>query len=258
MSDPLPSHVAFTRFVSENLAFFDYAKFDELQHLIECIEKVMANTGTPVAHMVDVDILRMLIEKDVPMANGDNDITAGITSSQSKPVDPARSRELTVYVQILLLLWETRTYLRRLWNVSKHQAATKGKASKETVRALQRIPNSTNLTERYLARSQEIMTALETPEGQLGLCTSFSEVMAVDSELRVDKEDAEGDMDTSMTLNGDGGYETPSERGESATPGSGQKRGRKRKSIDSNQNTPRKKGRSKKSSSVQGRSVSFA
>jgi cohesin loading factor subunit SCC2 len=101
------------------------------------------------------------------------------------------------------------------------------------------------------------VTALETPEGQLRLCTSFSEVMAVDSELRVDKDDAEGDMDTSMTMNGEG-YETPSERGESATPGSGQKRGRKRKSIDSNQNTPRKKERSKKSSSVQGRSVSFA
>jgi cohesin loading factor subunit SCC2 len=256
MSDPLPSHVALTRFVSENLAFFDYSKIDELQHLIECIEKVMANTGTPVAHMVDVDILRMLIEKDAPMVD-ENGFAVGVMSSQSKPIGPARSRELTVYVQILLLLWETRTYLRRLWNVSKHQAATKGKANKETVRALQRIPNSTNLTEKYLARNQEILTALETPEGQLSLCTSFSEVMAVDSELRVDKEDAEGEMDTSMTINGDG-YETPSERGESATPGSGQKRGRKRKSIDSNQNTPRKKGRSNKSSSVQGRSVSFA
>ncbi|KAG9541481.1 hypothetical protein KCU79_g18536, partial [Aureobasidium melanogenum] len=158
MSDSLPSHVAFTRFVCENLAFFDYAKFEELQHLIDCIEKVMANTGTPVAHMVDVDILRMLIEHDVPMADGESGITNGATSSQSKPVDPARSRELTVYVQILLLLWETRTYLRRLWNVSKHQAATKGKASKENVRALQRIPNSTNLTEKYLARNQEIMS----------------------------------------------------------------------------------------------------
>ncbi|KAG9687934.1 hypothetical protein KCU95_g10577, partial [Aureobasidium melanogenum] len=257
MSGPLPSHVAFTRFVCENLAFFDYAKFDELQHLIECIEKVMANTGTPVAHMVDVDILRMLIEQDAPMADGENGITNGATSSQSKPVDPARSRELTVYVQILLLLWETRTYLRRLWNVGKHQAATKGKASKENVRALQRIPNSTNLTEKYLARNQEIMRALESPESQRSLCTSFSEVMAVDSELKVDKEDVDGDMDTSMTLNGDG-YETPSERGESATPGSGQKRGRKRKSIDSSQNTPRKKGRPRKSPSVQGRSVSFA
>ncbi|KAG9964955.1 hypothetical protein KCU61_g2272, partial [Aureobasidium melanogenum] len=257
MSNPLPSHVAFTRFVCENLAFFDYAKFDELQHLIECIEKVMANTGTPVAHMVDVDILRMLIEQDAPMADGESGVPIGTTSSQSKPVDPARSRELTVYVQILLLLWETRTYLRRLWNVSRHQAATKGKASKENVRALQRIPNSTNLTEKYLARNQEIMSALETPESQRSLCTSFSEVMAVDNELKVDKEDADGDMDTSMTLNGDG-YETPSERGESATPGSGQKRGRKRKSIDSSQNTPRKKGRARKSPSVQGRSVSFA
>ncbi|KAK6000974.1 hypothetical protein QM012_003057 [Aureobasidium pullulans] len=256
-SDLLPSHVAFTRFVCENLAFFDYAKFDELQHLIECIEKVMANTGTPVAHMVDVDILRMLIERDGPMAGNESSITHGATWSQSKPVDPARSRELTVYVQILLLLWETRTYLRRLWNVSKHQAATKGKVSKENVRPLQRIPNSTNLTEKYLARNHEIMKALETPESQLSLCTSFSEVMAVDSELKVDQEDADGDMDTSMTMNGDG-YETPSERGESATPGSGQKRGRKRKSIDSSQNTPRKKGRPRKSPSVQGRSVSFA
>ncbi|KAI5235583.1 hypothetical protein E4T43_09170 [Aureobasidium subglaciale] len=260
MSGTLPSHVAFTRFVSENLAFFDYAKFDELQHLIDCIEKLMANTGTPVAHMVDVDILRVLIEKDVPMIDSENGLPneTAANEGQGKSVAPARLRELTVYVQVLLLLWELRTYLRRLWNVSRHQAAaTKGKASKEVVRALQRIPNSTNLTERYLARNQEIMRALETPESQLNLCTSFSEVMAVDSELKVDKEDAEEEMDNSMTMNGDG-YETPSERGESATPGSGQKRGRKRKSIDSSQNTPRKKGRPRKSSSVQGRSVSFA
>ncbi|KAI4727611.1 hypothetical protein E4T49_04666 [Aureobasidium sp. EXF-10728] len=257
MSDSLPSHVAFTRFVCENLAFFDYSKIDELQHLIDCIEKVMANTGTPVAHSVDVDILRMHIEQDAPMADSENGVANGATSFQSKPVDPARSRELTVYVQILLLLWETRTYLRRLWNVSKHQTATKAKASKETARALQRIPNSTNLTEKYLAHNQEIIRALETPEAQLSLCTSFSEVMAVDSELRVDKEDVEGDMDLSMTMIEDG-YGTPSERGGSATPGSAQKRGRKRKSIDSSQNTPRKKGKQRKSPSVQGRSVSFA
>ncbi|THW08545.1 hypothetical protein D6D24_09123 [Aureobasidium pullulans] len=259
MSGALPSHVAFTRFVSENLAFFDYSKFDELQHLIDCLEKLMANTGTPVAHMVDVDVLRMLIEQDAPMTDVENGVANPTTStgSQSKPVEPARLRELTVYVQILLLLWELRTYLRRVWNVSRHQTLAKGKASKEGIRAPQRIPNSTNLTERYLQRNQEIMKALEAPEDQLRLCSSFSEVMAVDSELKVDREDEEGDMDTSMTLNGDG-YETPSERGESATPGSGQKRGRKRKSIDSSQNTPRKKGRPRKNSSVQGRSVSFA
>jgi cohesin loading factor subunit SCC2 len=258
MSGDLPLHVAFTRFCCENLAFFDYTKFEELQHLIDCVEKVMANTGTPVAHMVDVDILRMRIEQDVPAVDAENEIMNGTASAQSNSIDPTRLRELAVYAQILLILWELRTYLRRLWNVSKHQAVAKGKANKDGARAPQRIPNATGLTDKYLGRNQEIMSALETPEGQLGICTSFSEVMAIDSELKVEKEDVDGDMDTLMTLDGDD-YETPSERDDSVAPGSGQKRGRKRKSIGSSQNTtPRKKGKARKSSSVQGRSVSFA
>lgn len=259
MSGSLPKHVAFTRFCSENLAFFDYAKFEELQHLIDCIERIMADTGTPIAHMIDVDILRVRIEQDVPMVNNENGVANRATQAGApdSATDPARLRELTVYAQILLLLWELRTYLRRLWNVSKHQAANKGKAAKEGVRVPQRIPNSVNFTEKFLARNQEIVKALESVGGQYNICTAFSEVMAVDSDLKVEKEDADGEMDTSMTLDGDG-YETPSERGNSATPGSGQKRGRKRKSIDSSQNTPRKKGRPRKNSSVQGRSVSFA
>lgn len=259
LTGQLPAHVDMTRFISENLAFFDYGKLDELQHLVAGLEKAVSDTGTGISHAIEIEVLRLNIEHQQAQAMH---LTAGADPTQLPPeprvfpsIDPVRLRQLTIYSQILLLIWELRTYLRRLWNLSK-QAATRGRpaaAGKDNaIRAPQRIPNSTNLTEKFLARNAEIIAALETPEKQRGLCASFAELMAVDNELKVADED-EAMLDTSMTMtgvaaNGDG-YETPSEsvRSGSVGPGpgsAGAKRGRKRKSLGdsrSNTATPRKK-----------------
>lgn len=261
LSGDLPSHVDMVRFIIENLAFFDYTKLDELQHLTAGLEKVVSDTGTGISHTIEVEVLRLHIE-DQQMLDVQQDGSLSNADPAQLPtpiisIAPARLRQLTIYSQILLLIWELRTYLRRLWNLSR-PANTRGRqpaAGKDAAaRAPTRIPNSTNLTERFLARTAEITSALAKGEKQRALCAAFAELMAVDNELKVAAEDDEDGLDTTMTMNGDG-YETPSEgsaRSASAAPGSAQvgaaKRGKKRKSIGDSQNTPKKRGRQRKSS----------
>ena len=257
------------RFCVENLAFFDYNKLDELQHLTAALEKVVSDTGTGITHTIEVEIQQLNILSDQPMANALPDGQGGSMSSgyaapisNVVPIAPARLRQLAVFSQILLLLWDLRTYLRRLWNLSR-PTAVRGRppaAGKDAtaIRAPQRIPNSTSLTEKFLSRNKEIFSSLQSESKQRALCIAFAELMTVDNEMKVGG-DNDDDADTSMTLggaNGDG-YETPSEAGSgrsgSAGPGSaGPKRGLKRKSISgSHTNTPRKKGRPRRSATPQ-------
>ncbi|KAL1311785.1 hypothetical protein AAFC00_001869 [Neodothiora populina] len=284
VSGDIPTHVSLVRFCVENLAFFDYSKMDELQHLAATLERVVSDTGTGISHAIEVELLKLRIE-NVPMLDVQAIIGDGAAvkpeplqqaddgPDQKTTIDPLRLRQLTVYSQILLLLWGLRTYLRRLWNLAKATTTSRGRppaAGKDApavVRAAQRIPNSANLTERFLARTSEIVSALQQGQDkQRALCASFAELMAVDNELKVAADGADDDFedtslqDTSMTApgaannNGDinGGYETPSEgsvRSASAAPsvpGSAHKRGKKRKSVGDSRsasNTPRKKGK---------------
>lgn len=273
----LPAQVDLTRFCTENLAFFDYGKLDELQHLTAALEKVVSDTGTGVAHAIEVEILRLKIGDQAMQDAGDilqgniavTDLSQPLLATPVLPVqptvDPARLRHLTVCAQSLLLLWDLRTYLRKLWNLSKPAATRgrppaggKGDAAAAVVRAPQRIPNFAPLTERFLSRTVEIVAALTSEDKQKALCAQFAELMAVDHELKVGDGNADDDAGSSSMFdapttmagaNEDGGYETPSEgaagsvRSASAGPGSA-KKGKKRKSIgDSANNTPRKRGR---------------
>lgn len=253
----IPDHVGFTRFCNENIAFFDYPRHDELQNLVNVIERKVTATGSSVAHAIESDILKVRLEPEayqtgmmqngmmtdtVPgMANG---FTPQPTMQLQPPQDPekeaARLRELAIYAQVLFLQWETRTYLRRLWNLSKAPTAKSKANPKDANRAPTRIPNSTNLTERYLARNREIVDALATPESQHKLCAAFAELMAVDHEVKIADEDADADVDLAA------GYETPSESqsvksGSQPASGGGGK-GRKRKSMTP-AGTPSKKKR---------------
>lgn len=249
-----PKHLELTRFCTENLAFFDYSKLDELQHLIAGLEKVMANTGTPTTHAIEQEILRLRI--DAPMSEAPNGFAMSSIeypmghayTSQPTEMDPTRLRRLTVCAQTLFLLWELRTYLRRLWSLSRqlNTKPLKGTAAKEVARAPQRIPNSNKLTSDFLARNAEIVTALASVDDQRAFCANFAELMAVDSEVKVPDEEED-------VAGLEAGYETPSEGASvrsGSVPGSAQqKRGRKRKSVgESAGNTPRKKGKRKSAS----------
>ena len=243
--DP-PVHVLFTRFCVENLALFDYARTDELLHLLACMEKVVTTTGASVAHPIETEILKLQLESE---QNGptEDGINTEIPSENlvKRNIDPSRLHQLTVASMILSMVWETRTFLRKLWNLSKQSSKSN---NKPTAKDLNRAPTKQPFvtSEKYLAAISSILSSLASPEDMLNQCRSFAELMSVDNELKVASEDDdEADLAKAAA-----GYETPDEDDAAqsrSTPGGSGSRRRKRSGSATPATGAAKKRKSKQS-----------
>ncbi|KAF1814183.1 hypothetical protein P152DRAFT_412756 [Eremomyces bilateralis CBS 781.70] len=246
-------HGHFVRFCMENLALFDYSRVDELLHVVSCMEKLVTSSGTTVAHSIETEILKMGMnsqqnptnsgpQADIAMQNGDvqvngfdyaqaNGLAVGdVGNHQSLPavpdIDPSRLNTLSLSAVILLTIWETRSHLRRAWNLAKPHAS---KQSKPSVKDMNKTPirNPAFPHDKFLERIASLHHLLATPASEIEACQSLVHLLSVDNEHRiVDNED--DDEVARMAA----GYETPSDAGGGASEngGSAEKRGRKRKS----------------------------
>lgn len=154
-------------------------------------------------------------------------------SQPSVEISEDRLRKFTVACMILHMLWETRTFVRRCYNVHKYGNRI---PQKEFAKPAQRnnFVSGKDLWDRLMPT----MSALDSRETMLKCCYDFSELLNVDREVKVDEDD--DGFDAALL---DTGYETPTENGEDARrsasiPTSG--RGRKRKGTASLSNTPKK------------------
>lgn len=236
-----PEHLLFVRFCSENLALFDYNRVDDLNQVLSALEKAYAGTGTNVAQAIESDVLQLQVGQP-GFANGDILTTSETMVSEpaTAQADPDRLRQLAAAAQICSIIFETRTMLRRLWNMRKYASKTKGNV-KEVNKAPTKATNAPFLIDAYLQKTKTIIAGAADPHAQHETCSSFVELMSVDSEVKVgtDDDDEEGDLV-------ENGYDTPSEgtSGKSPSlPPSGGGRGRKRKSAGAAAGTPRKRGR---------------
>jgi len=239
-SEEMPDHVAFARFVVENLAYFEYVTSGELQSTVRLLEKIVHTTGATVAHAIESDIFRVRMEIEPtfqPMAvDGD-----GVPVPQAPPVqpglDPQRLRQLTAGSMVLSCAWEARTHLRRLYGLRKE----KGKvAKKDLTKPPIKVPGATG--DKFWEDSANIMEALASQARMLEQCRVFVDLLNVDKEFKVVDEDADGDGEDPTTPSGDD-EDAPAERGRkrkaTSTPG-----GRKKRPRSSSQQ--RKRGRPKK------------
>lgn len=230
-----PPELMLTRYVCENLAFFDYDRTDDLMKLLFALEKMFASVGTPVAQSIESEILKLNISSMLapdPMAIG---TMTGETADPS--VDPARLKALALSSQILLIVSHTRTYVVRLWNLQKAARNNKA-AAKENSKAPLRATIAPSLTDNYIRTIATLMLPATTPEQQHARCEQFVEAMNIDTEAKIPSDDED-----EMAL---GGGEASGSEGRSATPPGGKTR--KRKSGSATQTTPRKKGRPRKPS----------
>lgn len=237
VSGDIPNVLLFTRFVVENLAFFDYARIDELLHLVKTLEDlVVSGIGASVAHTIETEMLEVKLEPTEETngtGTGDVDMTNSAISYVSPPmvaptntpndeVDPTRNRQLAVASMILTMIWECRTHLRTIWGLQKSKVKL---TPKDFNRAPTRVPFISS--ERVVEKIKITMQALATPEAQMSVIKSFAELVAVDSELKINAEEDEDGFDGLAAKAG--GYETPSEGEGDAVAGSAakaKKRGR--------------------------------
>ncbi len=232
----LPPHLDFSQFIIENMAFFDYLTVDELLTAITAMEKVVAATGTAIAHSIETEIFQ--ISLDQPSSQIDEN---GQQHPVERPVDPLRLTQLAASSMMLSTLWEARSYLRRQYGLMTNRRENKNKgATKDLNKAPVRVQGVNG--DKFWEEVSNTMAALDSEETMMNQCRAFVELLSVDHDFKVaadgEDDDAEG-----------GRLNTPSEDGEQGTPGppgSGSGRGRKRKSSS----TPGGRKKRARSSSV--------
>lgn len=247
----LPDIVAFTRFCLENLGLADFTTLDMVASFIDKIEAiVLKDAGPLVASEIDKDMPQQASVRQPPFVSShlsDQLQAMAVDPMTGQPLAPlmpvpsqpaievneARLRKFTIACMILHMLWETRTFVRRCYNVHKYGNRI---PQKEYAKPAQRnnFVSGKDLWDRLMP----IMSALDSREAMLKCCYDFSELLNVDREVKVDEDD--DGLDAAIL---DTGYETPTENGDdsrrsASIPTSG--RGRKRKSNVSLNNTPKK------------------
>lgn len=245
--DP-PESLLFARFVSQNLAFFEYGQVAELLPTIACIERIVAATGNAILDPIETEVLPARAQP----VNGDPGLVPPVDGTdQALPQEPqiqinlATLKKLAVSASILMMLWEARTYLRRLYGVNQH---TKPKDTKPNPKELNKAPTKVSgiTGDKFWETIMRIMRSLDSTESMIDRCQQFATLLSIDDELKVTAEDdddqamldasGEGDIASGFPTTNDsrpakrkssvssGGGGAPKRSKTKGKPGSGKKR----------------------------------
>ncbi|KAJ5815424.1 Armadillo-like helical [Penicillium riverlandense] len=189
-----PEHLLLSRFVAQNLGYFDYGQLAELVPTITCMERIVSSTGTVVAHAIETDIFPPSVEEQTaPVMIPGFPTEIQIPTSAPPPANPATLRLLATAAASLSMLWEARTYLRRLYGVHAHSKDGKP-AAKDLNKTATKVHGVTG--DRLWEAIARNMAALDSPESMLNKCREFATLLAIDEEFKVgDHDDADGDLD---------------------------------------------------------------
>ncbi|KAI1381775.1 ARM repeat-containing protein [Hypoxylon crocopeplum] len=213
------SHVGFSRFIIENIAFFEFVTVGELQATITAMEKLVTVMGSSIAQTIESEIFQVRMDQvsasQQPL-DGDGQPVAPVLPT----VDRQRLYQLAAGSVILLALWEVRTYLRRLYGLSSNRReSNKGKsAPKDLAKAPVKVQGITG--DKAWDDISRMMSALDTPEQMMEQCRAFVELLNVDSEVKVPDDEEEFERE------GDGATPDAEDDEDAAEP---DPRGRKRK-----------------------------
>lgn len=252
----VPTPVLFVQFVVQNIAFFDFARMEDLLHGILQLELMFSKAGSEVSEMIETSLpsTAMAADSDAVDVNGNSLGMAdadGATEQVSVPPAGAEEMEteqlhrLAAAACALTMVSEARSHLKRQYGISRDVRALlqQSKQAKEGGKAPLKVHGITG--ERFLNSTNNILQSMDTPEAMVHRCRSFHQLMSIDEDVVV------GD-------GGDGGRDSQSASvdpdGYLAPPGSA--RGKKRKSTGSTGGTPRKRGRPRKNATPTRRSSS--
>ena len=240
VSDSPPPALQYSRFLIENLALFEYGRMDELLHAITCMERIVASSGSGIAHSISTDIFHLSVESTLePPGNTVKD-TVGSGDAYNSGHDATRLRQLTTGSIILSCLWEARTYLRRLFGLAANQQRRDSKikaAAKDLNKAPTKVQGVSG--DRMLAAIAEKVDSLNSEESMLQQCKDFVELLSVDSEVKVAAE-GEEEVDRPETPSGE-------DEGDGPMQACGGAKSLKRKNSVSVTGTPQKRSRGRPS-----------
>ncbi|KAK5955516.1 Sister chromatid cohesion protein 2 [Knufia fluminis] len=238
---PVPlDHVAFTRFVVQNIAFFDYKKMDELLHVILQLELAYSKSGGEIAQAIEAAQMQypdLVVHTQV---SGNSELGLEPTTMETKSIDPAlilELKRLSSAAATLMLMIETRSHLLRQYGIGRdvRTAMLNNKQAKETSKSPTKVHGITG--EKLWTKSNSIVAALDDDSASVQLCKDFVAAMSVDEDFDM-ADDIPGGMDTAVDMDASTMKMsmTPSGRKRklSATPGTTptkRPRGRPRKNV---------------------------
>jgi cohesin loading factor subunit SCC2 len=276
-SETIPPHVQYSRFIIENLAFFEYITVGEVHCIVSAIEKLVTSTGANVAQAIESEVFQLRVDvldeptpsQQLAAEGQDHQLEAGPNRQPDPPVDFNRLRQLTAGSMILLAIWEVRTYLRRLYGLGTTRRGTASEPgakvklqSKDLSKPPVKVQGITG--DKVWEEISNIMESLTDRSRMMATCKAFVELMNVDKEFLVLNEE---DGDEEMDMDGgedefedgsggeDGEFDAP--LGTPSSTGRGRKRkatgggaigGPKKKQARSGSQPPRKRGRPRKQS----------
>lgn len=241
-SDMIPSHVQFSQFIIENLAFFDYATVNELLSTVNTMEKLVTSTGASVAQAIEAEIFQVTMDAVTNSQAGVDGPDGPVFAPAPPTVDARRLRQLTAGSMILQSVWETRTYLRRQYNLGTNRRDGKLKAATKEKDAQKPFKVQTVTGDKFWEDIAIIMASLSSQDRMTAQCQSFVDLLNVDREFKVADEDDDMNGEEPSTPSGDeeednAAGERGHKRKSNATP-------RKKRPRSSSQ--PRKRGRPRK------------
>ncbi|KAJ2896825.1 hypothetical protein MKZ38_005213 [Zalerion maritima] len=241
VTDNKPQHVHLSRFVLENLAFFEYITLGEVISAVSAMEKIFYTTGSSLAQTIESDIFQVRMDAVAPHME-EGEVLA------VPPMDTKKLRLLAAASMVLSCLYEARTYIRRLWGLGTHKRDKTKMQAKDLSKAPLRVQGVTG--EKFWEDMEKIMESLDGEDQMMAQCRRFVELMTVDSEVKVgeeEEEDGKGEGGAGGTPSGD-----EEEGGAGPAPGRGRKRkagsavtgGRKKRARSNSK--PRPRGRPRK------------
>ncbi|KOS17431.1 Protein rad9 [Escovopsis weberi] len=281
LSGEIPPHVTFSRFIVENVAFLDYQTVGEVQTTVNTVEKIFTATGAAVAQAIESELFNVRLdteqgpEQDQAMmamtptlqlaletaaaqnqaegqltteemalrAPGEAPTAAAAAATMAIPVEPQRLRQFAASAMILLLLWEVRTHLRRLYGMGASRHDSKAKAlAKDLSKTPVKVQGIHG--DKFWEEVASHMNGFESEAKMVQQCKAFVELMNVDKEFKVqDDEDVEMELEAGLSASDGEEDEEVTERGRKRKS-TGSLGGRKKRPRSSSQ--PRKRGRPRK------------
>ncbi|KAL8856028.1 MAG: hypothetical protein Q9178_007337 [Gyalolechia marmorata] len=191
LSGPVPASLQLSRFLIENLAFFNYGRVDELLHTLSCMERIVAKTGPGIAHSINTEVFHLGVDAILGETDENGQCieqtqSHDSTASAMAEVGSQRLRRLTTASIILSCLWDTRTYLRRLYGFSSSGQAKEGKGNakvKDVNKALSKTAGISG--DNVVAGIAERIESLGSQASMMQQCSAFVELLSIDQEVRV-------------------------------------------------------------------------
>ena len=197
-----PEHLLLARFICQNLAFFEYGQVAELLPTIVCMERIVSATGTVVAHAIETELFPARIQSTTGETNSIPSRLDGPPHDYDPATaDPGALKQLATAAGALSILWETRSYLRRLYGISFYAKQKEGKTnSKELSKTPTKVHGVNG--DRFWEAVSRIMGCLDNADAMMYRCREFATLLSIDDELKVTADDDRESYDTSGDMDG--------------------------------------------------------